>query len=279
MSTWKDITGHKSHMLTAIECVGKNARGQSLWKCMCNCGNETTITIQKFGVTKSCGCLKHKTNHRFNDLTGMRFGSWQVLYQSVNRITPSGYSRTMWTCICDCGRIKDVDASNLLSGASVSCGCNYDSGKCSQVKGYRIERGYRYIFKPDYPGSNNGWVREHQFVYETETGTPIPKGYRIHHIDMDKQNNMMSNLYLCTNKKHSDAHNSLNMIIKQLMEKGVIGFADGKYYRIKEESSYKSPYTISALPASSVRRFCCCRNSSQNPSVFLFFHDGVDLCI
>ena len=293
MSTWKDITGSKAHMLTAIKYVGKNERGQSLWLCQCDCGNETIVAIHKFGTTKSCGCLKHKTNHRFKDLTGLRFGHWKVLERAANRVTQAGYIKTMWLCECDCGTKREVDAGNLLSGATVSCGCSItpqneeheesligkrfdelvvinqidvdaplsretrwlckcDCGgevivrgaallkegghscrRCNQIRGYRIEKGYRYIYKPDYPGNKEGWVREHKYIYETETGKTIPKGYKLHHIDMDKQNNAIENLWLCTNKEHTDAHTSLNIIIKRLMEKEVIGFSDGKYYRIK----------------------------------------------
>lgn len=290
MSTWKDITGQKAHMLTAIEYVGKNNNGYSMWKCRCDCGNETTVAITKFGRTKSCGCLKHKTSYRFRDLTGERFGRWLVLEQAANRVSQAGYQQTMWKCQCDCGVIKDVNAANLMSGASVSCGCKYDipskqdltgnrydelvvvaqvdtsspinyntrwlcqcdcggeavvrgaallresahnCGKCNQVKGYRIEKGYRYVYKPDYPGNKDGWIREHRYVYETETGRTIPNGYKLHHIDMDKQNNAITNLWLCTNKEHTDAHSSMNEIIKKLMENGIIGFSDGEYYRNK----------------------------------------------
>ena len=293
MSTQKDITGEKAHMLTAIEYVGKNNNGDSVWKCRCDCGNETTIAITKFGRTKSCGCLRHKTSYRFKDLTGQSFGKWVVLGRATTKVTQSGYARTMWTCKCSCGIIRDVDAGNLLSGASVSCGCNtiskktelqedltgrrfgelvatdwldrenpisgetrwlckcdcggetivrgaallkersHNCRKCNQIRGYRLEKGYRYIYRPDHHGNKDGWIREHKYVYETETGKAVPNGYKLHHIDMDKQNNVMENLWLCTNKEHADAHNSINIVIKKLMERGIVGFSNGKYYRKK----------------------------------------------
>lgn len=287
----KDITGNKSNMLTAIEYAGKNEKGQSLWKCLCDCGNEKIIPVQKFGTTKSCGCLRHKTNHKFIDLTGKEIGHWKVLRRGKNKVTPSGYQRTMWTCLCDCGNIKDVDATNLLKGASISCGCKiekefksiivgnrYDElvvvkqldldkpitnntrwlckcdcggeviirgealnrngkhncRKCNQIRGYRIEKGYRYVYKPEYPNNENGWIREHKYVYETETGSFVPNGYNLHHIDMDKLNNSLTNLYLCTSKEHAEAHASLNAIIKKLLENGIIEFSNGEYIRTKK---------------------------------------------
>lgn len=58
------------------------------------------------------------------DLTGQRFGRWTVLYEAEPKKSPSGKSRyTMWHCRCDCGKEKDVDGGNLVSGISKSCGC------------------------------------------------------------------------------------------------------------------------------------------------------------
>ena len=290
MSAWKDIVNQKEHMLTAIEYVGKNENGKSLWRCQCDCGNETMVTTEKFGRTKSCGCLRHQTSSRFKDLKNQRFGRWLVLDKAPNKISKDGHPQTMWKCLCDCGTIRNVNASNLLVGASVSCGCKFDipskqnlignrfdelvvieqldekqpityktkwlckcdcggkiirrgtallrngshnCGKCNQIRGYRLERGYRYIYKPDYPGNKEGWIQEHKYVYETKTGKSIPRGYKLHHIDMDKQDNRIENLWLCTNKEHADAHNSINSLIKKLMERGIVGFSDGEYYRKK----------------------------------------------
>ena len=54
----------------------------------------------------------------FKDLTGERFGRWTVIERSANL-----NGRTMWRCICKCGNIREVSASNLTSGHSKSCGC------------------------------------------------------------------------------------------------------------------------------------------------------------
>lgn len=55
---------------------------------------------------------------KFQDLTNQKFGRLLVLkkYETNDR-------HTMWTCQCDCGKIINVYASHLKSGASVSCGC------------------------------------------------------------------------------------------------------------------------------------------------------------
>lgn len=37
---------------------GKN----TIYKCLCDCGNYSTVTASKFGVTKSCGCARADTS-------------------------------------------------------------------------------------------------------------------------------------------------------------------------------------------------------------------------
>jgi hypothetical protein len=51
------------------------------------------------------------------DLTGQRFGRWQVL-EIV------GYKKGVyWLCRCDCGNVKEVRSDRLRDGRSTSCGC------------------------------------------------------------------------------------------------------------------------------------------------------------
>ena len=59
---------------------------------------------------------------KFIDLTGRKFGKWIVLKLGKYSRTPKGQKRTMWTCQCECGRIKDVCSGGLISGHSTSCG-------------------------------------------------------------------------------------------------------------------------------------------------------------
>ena len=61
-------------------------------------------------------------------------------------------------------------------------------------------------------------------------GRPIERGEIIHHIDTDKTNNKIENLYLCSNNsEHGKVHRSINKLIKPLLEKGIIIFDNGKY--------------------------------------------------
>lgn len=60
------------------------------------------------------------------DLTGQTFGYWIVVkYAGVNK-----YRKSLWTCQCRCGVVRDVCRNSLISNISHSCGC-FSKGKNS----------------------------------------------------------------------------------------------------------------------------------------------------
>lgn len=62
------------------------------------------------------------TNPRFHDLTGKKFGRLTVLrYIGKNR-----HGRSIWKCLCICGKKANVLGKRLESAHSRSCGCLHD---------------------------------------------------------------------------------------------------------------------------------------------------------
>lgn len=59
--------------------------------------------------------------YKVQDLTGMTFGRWKVLYKANKRDSNHIY----WHCVCSCKNHteKDVRADELKNGNSSSCGC------------------------------------------------------------------------------------------------------------------------------------------------------------
>lgn len=116
-----DISGQRFGSLVALEPTSERRGGKIVWRCRCDCGNETFVTAKdlKSGNTKSCGCLKYQ----IKDLTGQRFGRLTVVEKTDNTYQ----NNTIWHCVCDCGNEIDVIGRSLTSGNTKSCGClNHD---------------------------------------------------------------------------------------------------------------------------------------------------------
>ena len=60
------------------------------------------------------------------DLTGQRFGKLTVIERADDYVTPSGYKKIMWKCVCDCGNTVITSRGNLRSGHTRSCGCLWE---------------------------------------------------------------------------------------------------------------------------------------------------------
>ena len=64
-----DISGQRFGRLVALERVGRtlspNGTRQSMWRCRCDCGNETVVKYIALttGNTRSCGCMEEENRH------------------------------------------------------------------------------------------------------------------------------------------------------------------------------------------------------------------------
>lgn len=59
---FKDLTGQKIHRLTFLEFAGHADNGSAKWKVRCDCGTEFEVTGAnvRYGLTKSCGCIRRE---------------------------------------------------------------------------------------------------------------------------------------------------------------------------------------------------------------------------
>jgi hypothetical protein len=66
MAKAHQLAGEVFGRLHVIERVENNAHGNSMWKCRCECGEETVVggITLKHGHTKSCGCLQRDRTRR-----------------------------------------------------------------------------------------------------------------------------------------------------------------------------------------------------------------------
>lgn len=132
----KDIRGKRFGKLVAVSPTDKRADGGSVvWKCHCDCGNDTEVSLNRLnhGKVLSCGCL---SNPPLKDYIGKRFGRLTVIKYAGKLSEKS--NKHYWTCQCDCGNVTDVGQNELQSGATVSCGC-YQKEKL--IKSLRLIEG------------------------------------------------------------------------------------------------------------------------------------------
>lgn len=60
---YHNLTNKRYGRLIAKEYLGSNGKGDSLWRCECDCGNTNFVTTSHHlvsGNTQSCGCLRSK---------------------------------------------------------------------------------------------------------------------------------------------------------------------------------------------------------------------------
>lgn len=125
---WKsiDIKNKRFGFWVAIDKVGKNKSGQTLWLCQCECGIQKNVTLNSLrtGNSTSCGCNKTP------NLVGQVFGKLTVI--SLNKTV--GKTRRYWNCKCICGKTIVVCTYKLRSGAIKSCGCDKADEKVEEDK-------------------------------------------------------------------------------------------------------------------------------------------------
>ena len=61
MPRYKDRTGQKFGLLTAVERVGTDKHRKAVWLFKCDCGKDVTRTLGRLisGKVKSCGCAQY----------------------------------------------------------------------------------------------------------------------------------------------------------------------------------------------------------------------------
>jgi hypothetical protein len=114
--------GTKFQYLEVIEFLGI-FNHKSKYRFRCECGNivdRSLIAIRNAERLKyiiSCGCIR---TQRWDDISGQRFGNLIAL-----EYNGTVGKHASWICVCDCGNETIVTATNLKTGNTTSCGCNW----------------------------------------------------------------------------------------------------------------------------------------------------------
>jgi hypothetical protein len=84
-----------------------------------------------------------------------------------------------------------------------------------------------------HPENNKGYVTyEHVLVMEKHLGRTLEPRESVHHIDGNKSNNSLENLYLCNHSLHRKTDLSAQYLVYELYKKGIVDFdrEKGIYY-------------------------------------------------
>ena len=114
---------------------------------------------------------------------------------------------------------------------------NYEVFENGRIYSYKYKKflkpcqnkdGYQVVNLYDNEGKRKIYF-VHRVVWESVTGSPIPKGYEINHIDENKENNSKSNLELTSHKDNCN-FGSRNSKMAKSKSKQVGAFKNGELF-------------------------------------------------
>lgn len=123
-----DYVGLKfGHLTLMSDEKHKNSKGNTVYRCVCDCGNECFKKISSLviGHDKTCGKCnlsyidKTKSKKGVKDITGKRFG----ILTAIRIVGEDRFKRKKWLFKCDCGNEIICSSNNVSTGNTKSCGC------------------------------------------------------------------------------------------------------------------------------------------------------------
>ena len=175
------------------------------------------------------GCEREAKTHRYGHLCLMH-------YKQHNRkgLSRTDYEETLHKQRNDRenSKCKYCDRTIGRCGAKGMCNKHYQMWRLhgdplyADKKPRATSHGYYRIGKAG--------QHEHRKIFEDYIGRKLKPDEVIHHIDFDKTNNSIENLWLYQSKnEHTRVHCNYNRLRKELNDDEIIKFENGVYYKTK----------------------------------------------
>ena len=132
----------------------------------------------------------------------------------------------------NCGKVFKVEAWRKQRFCSRKCGIDFNRGKPKWIppksKGKKIRN------RPERKLKDGRRIALHRYLMEEKINRQLDPKEQVHHKDIDFTNNNIENLWLYKNgREHTQGHKSLEKLVSSLMKDKIIGFKNGKYFRIR----------------------------------------------
>lgn len=145
----------------------------------------------------------------------------------------------------DCNKYRFIDKANKKAAEKRSCkSCSQKKVQTKRFPPSRkgLHSGLGYIGSDGYRMISIGirtYKREHRLVMEAKLGRKLKPTEKVHHINFDRLDNRIENLFLCSSESvHRLSHSSLKSVIKNLINAGVLDFdnVSGTYHMAQVKS-------------------------------------------
>lgn len=145
--------------------------------------------------------------------------------------------------ICDfCGKESTVAIREIYKSRKRTSHGKDACKKCSNKVSGELRRKGNILIGDGYLAYYNDEGKRnvlHRKIMEEYIGRKLEKHEVVHHIDGDKINNNIDNLFLCFgDSEHRHLHSSLEMVGMELVKRGIIGFdKNNRLYFLKQNES------------------------------------------